>query len=130
MQPDHAWAVAVSALCEADITLYADASRDHNPLHLDREYARGAGHETVIAHGMLGAGFLSSFIEEKFPGGFLKEFSVRFHNAVHLGVPMKACGTIERIEHVGPEIIYDVSFCLTNAESVLTSGTAVVVVRK
>ncbi|RSS83338.1 MaoC/PaaZ C-terminal domain-containing protein [Streptomyces sp. WAC06614] len=34
------------------ISTYAHASGDLNPIHLDAEAARGAGFETVIAHGM------------------------------------------------------------------------------
>lgn len=36
-----------------DLRRYADASGDHNPIHLDDEAARALGLEGVIAHGML-----------------------------------------------------------------------------
>ena len=37
---------------------YAQASGDHNPIHLDEEQARAAGLPQVIAHGMLIASLL------------------------------------------------------------------------
>lgn len=44
------------------ITAYADASGDHNPIHLDDEFARGVGLPGVIAHGMLQMGLLASWV--------------------------------------------------------------------
>ncbi|MCB5178542.1 MaoC family dehydratase [Streptomyces antimicrobicus] len=43
---------AVHQLTTDWISTYAHASGDLNPIHLDAEAARGAGFETVIAHGM------------------------------------------------------------------------------
>lgn len=36
---------------EETILCYAELSGDHNPLHVDREYAAAAGFGSVIAHG-------------------------------------------------------------------------------
>jgi acyl dehydratase len=44
------------------ITAYAEASGDHNPIHLDDEAARAAGLPGVIAHGMLGMAQLANFV--------------------------------------------------------------------
>jgi acyl dehydratase len=41
---------------------YAEASGDHNPIHLDDEAARAAGLPGVIAHGMLGMAQLANFV--------------------------------------------------------------------
>jgi len=46
------------------IQTYADASGDHNPLHLDEAYARKAGLEKPIAHGMLILGLSLSALED------------------------------------------------------------------
>jgi 3-hydroxybutyryl-CoA dehydratase len=40
-------------LTGADIDAFAKASGDHNPLHMDREFAREQGFADRIAHGML-----------------------------------------------------------------------------
>ena len=44
------------------ITAYAEASGDHNPIHLDDEAARAAGLPGVIAHGTLGMAQLANFV--------------------------------------------------------------------
>ncbi|MGC1184505.1 MAG: MaoC/PaaZ C-terminal domain-containing protein [Candidatus Dormiibacterota bacterium] len=45
------------------ITAYADASGDHNPIHLDLEYARRAGLPSTIAHGLLTLGSACASVE-------------------------------------------------------------------
>ena len=44
------------------ISAYAKASGDRNPIHLDEEAARAAGLPGVIAHGMLGMAQLANFV--------------------------------------------------------------------
>ncbi|MDQ6691141.1 MAG: MaoC family dehydratase N-terminal domain-containing protein [Candidatus Dormibacteraeota bacterium] len=44
------------------ITAYAAASGDRNPIHLDDEFARSVGLPGVIAHGMLGMAQLANFV--------------------------------------------------------------------
>ena len=40
-------------ITQEQLVRYADASGDHNPLHLDEEFARGTPYGRTIAHGML-----------------------------------------------------------------------------
>ena len=47
---------------------FAEISTDHNPVHLDDEYARDTIFEGRIAHGMLTAGLVSAVIGEQLPG--------------------------------------------------------------
>ena len=44
------------------ISAYAEASGDRNPIHLDDAAARAAGLPGVIAHGMLGMAQLANFV--------------------------------------------------------------------
>ena len=48
---------------EQDVEIFAEVSGDKNPLHLDEEYAKGTRFHGRIAHGMIGAGFISAAIE-------------------------------------------------------------------
>ena len=41
------------------IAAYAEASGDHNPIHVDGDFARSVGLPGVIAHGMLQMGLLA-----------------------------------------------------------------------
>jgi len=51
-----------------DIELFATVTGDNNPVHLDEAYAATSRFKTRIAHGMLGAGFISAVIGTKLPG--------------------------------------------------------------
>jgi acyl dehydratase len=42
------------------IAAYAQASGDHNPIHLDDDFARSVGLPGVIAHGMLQMGLMGT----------------------------------------------------------------------
>jgi acyl dehydratase len=50
-------------LSQERITAYAIASGDHNPIHLDPEYARAAGLPSTIAHGLLTLGVAAAQVE-------------------------------------------------------------------
>ena len=55
-------------ISDRDIEQFAEISTDHNPVHLDDEYARDTIFEGRIAHGMLTAGLVSAVIGEQLPG--------------------------------------------------------------
>lgn len=48
------------------INRYAEASKDFNPIHLDPEFARQAGLDGTIAHGMLILAYISAFMTGNF----------------------------------------------------------------
>ena len=65
------------------IAEYADVSGDHNPIHLDDEFARSVGLQGLIAHGMLQMGLLATVAAEAAGGpGRLRRLSVRFAGMV------------------------------------------------
>ncbi|MCJ7829778.1 MAG: MaoC family dehydratase [Desulfobacterales bacterium] len=55
-------------ITEKMVSVFAEATGDRNPLHLDEEYAQGTRFETRVAHGMLQAGILSGILGMEFPG--------------------------------------------------------------
>jgi len=55
-------------ITDSDIEQFAEISTDHNPVHLDDDYARDTIFEGRIAHGMLTAGLISAVIGEQLPG--------------------------------------------------------------
>ncbi len=46
------------------INQYADASGDHNPLHIDPEFAKGTFYGRTIAHGLMTLAFVSQMMTE------------------------------------------------------------------
>jgi len=51
-----------------EIELFAEATGDKNPVHLDEKFAAGTQFGGRIAHGMLSAGLISAAIATKLPG--------------------------------------------------------------
>ena len=55
-------------ITDDDIHSFADITGDHNPMHVDEEFAKHARFGRRIAHGMLSASLISSVIANKLPG--------------------------------------------------------------
>ncbi|WP_017938720.1 MaoC family dehydratase [Zestomonas thermotolerans] len=53
---------------ERDILLFAALSGDHNPVHLDAEYAAGTMFKERIAHGMFSGALISAAVACTLPG--------------------------------------------------------------
>jgi acyl dehydratase len=67
------------------LALFAGASGDHNPAHIDIDSARKAGMPDVFAQGMLGMAWLGRLLTNWTPQAMLLKYSVRFSGIVHLG---------------------------------------------
>jgi len=68
------------------IAAYADASGDHNPIHLDDAVARSVGLPGIIAHGMLQMGLAARVAAEAAGGADrLRRLSCRFAGMVRPG---------------------------------------------
>lgn len=96
------------------IAAYAEASGDHNPIHLDDEFARSVGLPGVIAHGMLQMGLLTRVAGEPHR---LRRLSCRFAGMVRPG---------DTVTFRGEERDWRVQLTAVNqnGESVLTKATA------
>ncbi len=68
------------------IAAYAEASGDHNPIHLDGDFAMTVGLPGIIAHGMLQMGILGTVAAEAAGGGArLRRLYCRFAGMVEPG---------------------------------------------
>lgn len=61
-------AVYVKTVTDADVVGFAEVSGDHNPIHLDEEFAKTTRFGGRIAHGLLTASFISTVIGTQLPG--------------------------------------------------------------
>lgn len=60
------------------LALFAGASNDHVDLHIDSDFAKAAGLEDVIAHGMLTMAYLAQALESWADPERLRGWDVRF----------------------------------------------------
>ena len=87
---------AASASLRVDIdqdqaSRYAEASGDHNPIHLDEEFARGVGMQGVILHGLCSLAMCTDAIVESVAAGDasrLRRVATRFLRPVYPGATL------------------------------------------
>ena len=111
---------------DSDIEKFAEVSTDHNPVHLDEDYAQDTIFGGRIAHGMLTAGLISAVIGEQLPG----------HGTVYLGQNLKFLAPVRPGDMVLAEVeVTDIEFskrrvkmdtrCLVNDKKVLVGDATV-----
>jgi acyl dehydratase len=84
------------------LALFAGASGDHNPIHIDTDFARRAGMTDVFAQGMLGMAWLARVITEWAPQSSLRRLDARFLAVTHLGNAIRCGGrVVEKLEFEG-----------------------------
>jgi acyl dehydratase len=69
---------------QIQLTRYAGASGDFNPIHQDDEFAKAAGMGGVFGHGMLTMGFVAQCVTDWAGAGAVKKIGVRFAGLVRL----------------------------------------------
>ena len=85
------------------LALFAGASGDHNPAHIDIDVARASGMPDVFAQGMLGMAWLGRLLTSWAPQSRLRRVDVRFQGITHLGNAITCSGKVVEIADVGGE---------------------------
>jgi acyl dehydratase len=76
------------------LALFAGASGDHNPIHIDVDFARRAGMPDVFAHGMLTMAWLGRLLTRWVPQTAIRRLSARFVGVAHLGNAICCTGRV------------------------------------
>lgn len=87
-------ALQLPAINRTTLALFAGASGDHNPIHIDIDFARKAGMPDVFAHGMLSMAWLGRLLTHWAPQSQLKRFDVRFLGITHLANAISCSGRV------------------------------------
>lgn len=109
-----------------DIDAFAALTGDDNPVHLDEAYAATTRFGGRIAHGMLGAGYISAVLGAKLPGPgaiYLSQ-TLRFRRPVRIGDTVTATAQITEIDSARARVTLN-TVCTVAGEVVL-EGEAVV----
>lgn len=84
------------------LALFAGASGDHNPIHIDIDFACKAGMKDVFAHGMLSMAYLARALTQWVPQRRILSYGVRFAAITHLGDRVQCSGkVVEKLTHAG-----------------------------
>ncbi|MBN2534507.1 MAG: MaoC family dehydratase N-terminal domain-containing protein [Spirochaetales bacterium] len=95
---DELPALTKGPITQVQLAKYAGASGDFNPIHLDNNYAKAAGLDGIIAHGMLLMGILGQMISGWAGISAVKEYSVHFKSYTRLQDRVTAKGVVEKKE--------------------------------
>ena len=110
-----------------DLALSCGASGDHNPIHVDVDFARSAGMPDVFAHGMLSAAWLARLLTHWVPQSAIRSLDLRFAAITHVGERIRCTGTVdEKFEHEGRRSVR-LKIATANADGAIKlSGEALV----
>ncbi|MGD0633655.1 MAG: bifunctional enoyl-CoA hydratase/phosphate acetyltransferase [Beijerinckiaceae bacterium] len=110
---------------QRDIDLFAAATGDVNPAHVDPVYAETDMFHHIIIHGMWGGGLISAVLGTKLPGPgtiYLGQ-ELRFLRPVSIGDTITASLTLREKNPDNRDIVLDCLCTNQNGEAVIT-GTA------
>ena len=79
------------------LALFAGASGDHNPIHIDIDFAKSVGMEDVFAHGMLGMAYLGRFLTSITDQRKIRSYAVRFCSITQVGAELRCTGKVVEI---------------------------------
>ena len=86
--------LTVQPISRTTLALYAGASGDHNPIHIDIDFAKKFGMDDVIAHGMLIMAYAGRCLTSWVPQSSLQRYAVRFASMTQIGDTITCNGRV------------------------------------
>tara|TARA_Y100001968_G_scaffold311492_1_gene333617 strand:+ start:13801 stop:14220 length:420 start_codon:yes stop_codon:yes gene_type:complete len=87
----------IETISRTKLALYAGASGDHNPIHIDTDYTKRIGLSDVIAHGMLIMGYLGRVLTNNLNQNQILEYGVQFSSITNIGDKLACSGIVKEI---------------------------------
>lgn len=125
---DHLPSFETPPISRLALALYCGASGDHNPIHVDSDFAKSAGMPDVFAHGMLSMAWLGRLLTHWVAQPAIRTFSVRFLSITHVGESITCTGkVVEKFEQGGERCVRLEVSTASQGGQVKLAGEAVVV---
>ncbi|MAU55693.1 MAG: hypothetical protein CL899_01970 [Dehalococcoidia bacterium] len=105
---------------------YAILSGDHNPIHIDQEFAKTTDFGKTIAHGMLLLSMISEMMLINFGDNWLNngKLKIKFRNPLFVGQNVECKGKINKVESDSKRSLIECEVvCNSDDGKVLISGT-------
>lgn len=121
------YASVTKTVSETDVYLFAGITGDLNPAHTNEVAASKTMFKTRIAHGMLGAGFISAVLGMYLPGPgtIYMGQELKFTKPVHIGDTVTATATVEEIILEKNRVILDTTVVNQDGEIVIQGKATV-----
>lgn len=121
--------IRIQPISRTTLALFAGASGDHNPIHVDSDFATAAGFDDVFAHGMLSMAYLGRLLTAIAPQGQLRSYSTRFIAITPVHAEPTCTATTVAIDTVDGERQASLELAVTLADGTVTlRGTAVIAI--
>ena len=115
------------SISRTTLALFAGASGDHNPIHIDIDFARKSGMDDVFAQGMLSMAYLGRLLTNLVPQTALRQYGVRFGSITNLRDKITCSGKVlEKYEENGEKLVKLEVIAANQDGDVKLSGQAVV----
>ena len=119
--------LAMPPMTRHALAIYCGASGDHNPLHVDSDFAKDAGLDDVIAHGMLIMAYMGRTLTTWVPQQAIRSFDTRFQAMTCIGDAITTRGKIvEKFSEGGENCVRVEVVAADQTGEVKAAGTAVV----
>jgi len=96
------------------LALYCGGSGDHNPIHVDLDFAKKFGFKDVFAHGMLSMAFLGRLVTSWVPQKQVRGLGTRFTSITWVGDVITVSGKVTAKREANGERLVDLELKCTN----------------
>ncbi|MFQ6329099.1 MaoC family dehydratase [Nocardia sp. CWNU-33] len=121
--------LSIGPISRTTLALFAGASGDHNPMHIDIDVAKSAGLDDVFAHGMLSMAYLGRLLTDWVDPQAIRSYRVRFAAITPVHAKPTVTGKVTSIDRVDGECRATLELAVTLADGTVTlTGDAVVAV--
>lgn len=122
--------LALDPISRTTLALFAGASGDTNPIHIDIDFARSAGLDDVFAHGMLSMAYLGRLLTAHLAQEDIRSFDVRFVAVTPLHARPTCEARVVSVDQIDGEQIARLELEVSLEDGTTTlRGTATAVVR-
>ena len=119
----------VKNITQEKIDLYAEASGDFNPIHIDESFATQTPLGGTIAHGMLILAYISELMTQAFGINWISggNLSIRFKAPARPGDTVTVGGKVDTVTHENDctKITCTLNCCNQKDEAIVTGGATV-----
>lgn len=91
---DELPALTKPPITRTTLAYFCGASNDHNPIHVDSDFAQAAGKDDVFAHGMLDMAYMGQMLTNWVPQSSIISFEVKFAAIVYVGDEITCRGVV------------------------------------
>lgn len=119
--------LAFGPISRTTLALFAGASGDHNPIHIDIDFAKSAGFNDVFVHGMLVMAYLGRLLDPAIAANRLRQFNARFVAITQIKEQIRCCGkVVEKVDFNGEPCIKVELVAKNAADEIKISCSAII----